>query len=178
VAIREFAGVPCVLFLGVLGRLAIGNPRHLIQFPRNERNRSFASDRRNRSRGQRVSFIRNGDLPIELKEDAMTDPRFTDPRYSDPQLSDPVIRRDESVGGMWGWIAGVAVLLLIGFLIVAGWNNNSNTARSGSSPTATSRTATPPSTTGSGSASPKPFTPAPSTPAPSTPPPPANSDKQ
>ena len=52
----------------------------------------------------------------------MTDPRFTDPHTSDPRLSDPVIRRDESVGGMWGWIAGVAVLLLIGFLIVAGWN--------------------------------------------------------
>ena len=50
----------------------------------------------------------------------MTDPRFTDPHTSDPRLSDPVIRRDESVGGMWGWIAGVAVLLLIGFLIVAG----------------------------------------------------------
>ena len=69
----------------------------------------------------------------------MTDPRFTDPRYNDPRLSDPVLRRDESAtGGMWGWIAGVAVLLLIGFLIIAGWNNNSNTASSGSSPTATS----------------------------------------
>ena len=66
----------------------------------------------------------------------MTDPRFTDPRYNDPRLSDPVLRRDDSAtGGMWGWIAGVAVLLLIGFLIIAG--NNSNTASSGSSPTAT-----------------------------------------
>ena len=54
----------------------------------------------------------------------MTDPRFTDPRYNDPRLSDPVLRRDDSAaGGMWGWIAGVAVLLLIGFLIIAGWNN-------------------------------------------------------
>ena len=68
----------------------------------------------------------------------MTDPRFTDPRSSDPRLSDPVIRRDESVGGMWGWIAGVAVLLLIGFLIVAGWNNNGSTASNGSSPVTTS----------------------------------------
>ena len=93
----------------------------------------------------------------------MTDPRFTYPRYSDPQLSDPVIRRDESVGGMWGWIAGVAVLLLIGFLIVAGWYKD--TASSGSSPAATTRTTMPPSTTGFGSASPKPFAPAPSTPA-------------
>jgi len=49
----------------------------------------------------------------------MTDPRFTDP-----------LRRDDSAaGGMWGWIAGVAVLPLIVFLIIAGWNNTSNTAR-------------------------------------------------
>ena len=44
---------------------------------------------------------------------------MTDPRFTDPRLSDPVVRRDESAaGGMWGWIAGVAVLLLIGFLII------------------------------------------------------------
>lgn len=61
---------------------------------------------------------------------------MTDPRFTDPRLSDPVVRRDESAaGGMWGWIAGVAVLLLIGFLIIAGWNNNTNTASSGSSTT-------------------------------------------
>ncbi len=98
----------------------------------------------------------------------MTDPRFTDPRYSDPPLSDPVIRRDESVGGMWGWIAGVAVLLLIGFLIVAGRNNDSSTATNGTAPSTTAsaptRNATPPSTTGSGTSSPQPFTPAPSNP--------------
>lgn len=97
----------------------------------------------------------------EPEEDAMTDPRFTDPR-----LSDPVIRRDEGAGGMWGWIAGVAVLVLIGFLIIAGWNSNSTTASSGSSPAATSsapaRPGTPPSTTGSGSSAPQPTTPAPS----------------
>ncbi len=97
---------------------------------------------------------------VEWKEDVMTDPRFTDPRYNDPRLSDPVLRRDDSAaGGMWGWIAGVAVLLLIGFLIIAGWNNNSNTASSGSSPTATSSApmSSTPSTTGSGSTSPKPL---------------------
>ena len=79
----------------------------------------------------------------------MTDPRFTDPRYNDPRLTDPVLRRDDSAaGGMWAWIAGVAVLLLIGFLIIAG--NNSNTASSGSSPTVTtSTTRMAPSTTGS-----------------------------
>jgi hypothetical protein len=52
-------------------------------------------------------------------------------------LSDLVVRRDESVGGMWGWIAGVAVPLLIGFLIIAGWNSNSNTASSGPSTSTT-----------------------------------------
>lgn len=62
---------------------------------------------------------------------------MTDPRFTDPRLNDPVIRRDEAVGGMWGWIAGVAVVLLIGFLIIAGWNSSSNTASSGSSTTST-----------------------------------------
>ena len=96
---------------------------------------------------------------------------MTDPRFTDPRLSDPVIRRDEwtsgrdeNVGGMWSWVGVVSLLLLIGFLIFAGWNNNSNTANSGSSPptTTASRTVTPPSTMGSGSSSPQPITPAPS----------------
>ena len=94
---------------------------------------------------------------------------MTDPRFTDPRLSDPMIRRDEwtsgrdeNVGGMWSWVVGVSLLLLIGFLIFAGWNSNSNTANSGSPPTTTaSRTVTPPSTTGSGSSSPQPITPAP-----------------
>ena len=63
----------------------------------------------------------------------MTDPRFTDPRLSDPMIRRDVDSgRDENVGGMWSWVAGVSLLLLIGFLIIAGWNNNSNTANSGS----------------------------------------------
>ena len=93
---------------------------------------------------------------------------MTDPRFTDPRLSDPMIRRDEwtsgrdeNVGGMWSWVAGVSMLLLIGFLIFAGWNNNSNTANK---PTTTaSRTVTPPSSpTGMGSSSPQTITPAPS----------------
>ena len=100
---------------------------------------------------------------------------MTDPRFTDPRLSDPMIRRDEwtsgrdeNIGGMWSWVAGVSLLLLLGFLIFAGWNSSSNTANSGSSPSTTtaSRTVTPPSTTGSGSSSPQPIIPAPSTPAP------------
>ena len=44
---------------------------------------------------------------------------------------------------MCGWVAGLALLLLIGFLIFAGSKNNSNNASSGSSlPTAASRTDT------------------------------------
>jgi len=150
-----------------LGGLATGDPRNL-------------TGSGNRKRGQRVSFIRDGRLRFEFKEDAMTDPRFTDPRYSDPQLSDPVIRRDETAGGMWGWIAGVAVLILIGFLIVAGWNNNGTTANNGSSPPAASTASRPtaPSTTGSGASSPQPFTPAPSSPAPSAAPAAPKTDSQ
>jgi hypothetical protein len=103
----------------------------------------------------------------------MTDPRFTDDpriRPEDRIEIDPVLTRpDENVGGMWGLIAGVSLLLLIGFLIFAGWNSNRNTAHSSSSPpiSTAARTATPPSTTGSGSSSPQPITPAPSAPAPS-----------
>ena len=41
-----------------------------------------------------------------------------DPRF------DPVIRRHESIGGVWGWLAAVSSLLLIGFIILASWNNN------------------------------------------------------
>ena len=80
-----------------------------------------------------------------------------DPRF------DPPIRRYEDVSGVWVWVAGIAGLLLLGFIIFATLNNNSNTASSDSSqPTTASRTATPPSTTGSGSSSPQPIIPAPS----------------
>lgn len=88
----------------------------------------------------------------------MSDPRYTDP---DPRLSDPVLRRDESGSGIWGWIAGIAVLVLIAFVVIAGWNGSqNNTASNTSSPPATSGQATPgatpPSTTGSGGTSPQP----------------------
>ena len=97
----------------------------------------------------------------------MTDPRFTDPRYSDPRLSDPVLRHDESAGGVWGWVAGVAVLLLIGFLVIAGWNNNSDTARNGS-PAATtgSLPSSAPARSTTGSGAPQPMAPQPVAPAP------------
>lgn len=88
---------------------------------------------------------------------------MTDPRFTDPRLSDPVLRRDERSGGVWAWIAGVAVLALIAFVVIAGWNGNQNTASNTSSPPAatgqTTPGATPPSTTGSGTTSPSPLSP-------------------
>ncbi len=98
---------------------------------------------------------------------------MTDPR-NDPRLSDPVSRRPDSVGGMWGWIAGIAVLVLIAIILIAGWNSNTHTASTVPSATTGSATApipnTPlasrphPATTGAAPMAPHPATPA--TPAP------------
>jgi hypothetical protein len=102
----------------------------------------------------------------------MSDPRLNDPRYSDPRLSGPVLRRDEGVGGPWGWIAGAAVIVLIAFMVIVGWHGNRDNTASTNSPAATSGSAmrqmAPPSTTGSGAGSLQPLTPAPA--APPTPP--------
>ena len=94
---------------------------------------------------------------------------MTDPRYTDPRLSDPVLRSDEPVGGTWGWIAGIAVVALIAFLVIAGLNGNSNIASNGSAPATTGSTTgmSPSSTTGSGATSPRPLMPMPASPAPS-----------
>lgn len=62
----------------------------------------------------------------------MSDPRFTNPdptapRGPDPTLAnrDPMVtdplERDRTGGAMWGWIAGIAVLILIAFILVGGW---------------------------------------------------------
>ncbi len=92
---------------------------------------------------------------------------MSDPRYTDPRLSDPVLRRDEAIGGTWAWIAGIAVVALIAFLVIAG--SNSNTASNNTSPATTgsaTRQMSPPATTGSGTSSPRPMTPAPAMPSP------------
>jgi ABC-type phosphate transport system substrate-binding protein len=89
----------------------------------------------------------------------MSDPRFTDPRFSDHEMN-----RDEAVGGIWSWMAGIALIALIAFIVIAGANHKSNTASSNPSPVATGnapRNMNPPSTTGSGSSSPQPLMPLP-----------------
>jgi hypothetical protein len=67
---------------------------------------------------------------------------MTDPRY-DQRLSDPVNRQPGGSGGLWGWIAGIAVLVLIAIILIAGWNSHTNTA-SNAPPAATTGTATAP----------------------------------
>lgn len=95
----------------------------------------------------------------------MSDPRFsdkgyTDPRQSDPNFIQPAPLRNESVGGVWGWVAGLAVVALIAFVVIAGWNNSPTNTASGPGATApvttgnNMRNVTPPSTTGSGATSP------------------------
>lgn len=109
----------------------------------------------------------------------MTDPRYTDPRNQDPLIRDPLIvsntsMRSESSGGIWGWFAGLAVLALIAFAVVAGWNSTptntaANNPATSSAPATTGggapvRNVTPPSTTGSGASSPMTNPATPSTP--------------
>jgi hypothetical protein len=92
----------------------------------------------------------------------MSDPRYTDPRYGDSRMSDPVSRYDNSVGGVWGWIAGIGVVALIAFFLIAGGHSvNRNTASNGPSPTITGSTHTAPTTTGQGPSTHFPENPAP-----------------
>jgi hypothetical protein len=70
---------------------------------------------------------------------------MTDPR-NDPRLGDPVTRGPNSVGGMWGWIAGIAVLVLVAIILIAGWNGPNDTASNAPIPEATSGSATIPMT--------------------------------
>lgn len=78
----------------------------------------------------------------------MSDPRHTDPRHDVPP-PDPNERGSNA--SMWAWIAGIAVVILIAFVLAAGWNSNTQTA--GNAPPATMGSGgatTAPSTTGSG----------------------------
>ena len=103
------------------------------------------------------------------KGTAIGDPHLNDPRYSDAPLSDPVLRRDESISGPRSWIAGVAEVLLIAFMVIVGWHSSRNNTASRSAPAKSGsamRQMDPPSTTGSGAGSPQPLTPAPTPPTP------------
>jgi hypothetical protein len=83
-------------------------------------------------------------------EDSMTDPRYTDPPFN------------TGLGGSWGWIAGIAVVVLITWVVIAGINQGTSPASD--KPLATTESApnsgTKPSrTTGFGGFSPQPMTP-------------------
>ena len=88
---------------------------------------------------------------------------MSDPRYTDPRLSDSVERRDAALSEPLSWIAGIAVIAFIGF-VIAGVNHKRNIASSDPSPVtigSAPRNVSPPGTTGSGSSSPQPLMPAP-----------------
>lgn len=84
----------------------------------------------------------------------MSDPRFTEgsfpdpiPPPTDPRLGAPV-EPFRTGGALWGWIGGIAVLILIAFILVGGWGggerSGTNTAANAPAP------ATAPATTGAG----------------------------
>jgi hypothetical protein len=107
-------------------------------------------------------FSSDGQAHLEPKEDSMTDPRYTDPRYSDPR-SDTGLPQGDSIGGPWGWIVGIAAVVLIVFLVFAGIHqgkitasNNNPSVTTGSTPSGGMK---PPSTTGFGGSSPQPTSP-------------------
>jgi hypothetical protein len=64
---------------------------------------------------------------------------MSDPRY-EPNLGDPVERRADGAGGLWGWIAGIAVVVLIAIILIAGWNST-ETGVSSAPPAATTGSA-------------------------------------
>ena len=56
------------------------------------------------------------------------------------------IERDRTGGAMWGWIAGIAVLILIAFVLVGGgggWWSSNTVARAPVAPTPTTTGAAP-----------------------------------
>jgi hypothetical protein len=75
----------------------------------------------------------------------MTDPRYTDPRLNDPRLNDPPAVRERG-GAVWGWIAGIAVVVLIAFVLIGGWSGSGN-HQTASNPAATTTGSAPMSTT-------------------------------
>jgi hypothetical protein len=91
---------------------------------------------------------------------AMSDPRYTDPRY-DTRLSDSVNRYDNSVGGTWGWIAGVVVIAVIALFLIIGGSHINTASNNAPVTTGSVHQTTPPSTTGQGPATKFPTAPVP-----------------
>ena len=86
----------------------------------------------------------------------MSDPRFTESVTPDPipRPADPRLGEHEEVeragGAMWGWIAGIALVVLIAFVLIGGWGaaDRSGTNTAGNMPA--SAPASTPATTGAG----------------------------
>jgi hypothetical protein len=86
-------------------------------------------------------------------EAVMSDPRLSDrftpdpiPPSSDPRLPGEDVER--TGGAMWGWIAGIAVLILIAVVLVGGWGSGSGSGTNTASNTPAQTVA--PATTGAG----------------------------
>jgi|SwirhisoilCB2_FD_contig_61_1631914_length_582_multi_2_in_0_out_0_2 hypothetical protein len=99
----------------------------------------------------------------------MSDPRFSDdPRFTSPEQRmreerlDPTldpIERERSGGAVWGWVAGIAVLVLIAFVLIGGWggggsNNTASNNRTPATTTGSAPSAPAPATTGSAPSAP------------------------
>jgi hypothetical protein len=59
---------------------------------------------------------------------------MSDPRH-DSQPSDPLAHRPDTGGAMWSWIAGLALVVLVAIILVAGWSNEIDTAGNAPVPT-------------------------------------------
>ena len=58
----------------------------------------------------------------------------SEPRL-DPRFRDPVLMDETSSGSpMWGWIAGIAGLILVVFVLIGGWNGTDNSKKSAAPP--------------------------------------------
>ncbi len=98
----------------------------------------------------------------------MTDPRYTDRPYNDPPPANSNVRGERGNTAMWGWLAGFAIVILIAFILAAGWNGNVQTASKAPRATTGSGVITQPiprpATTGSGTGAPAMTPHAPATP--------------
>jgi hypothetical protein len=112
-------------------------------------------------RTQPATVCSRQDTQSTTRSIAMSDPRYTDPRYSNPRLSDPVNRYDNSVGGMWGWIAGIAVIAVIALFLIVGGTHVNTASNKAPVTTGSIHQTTPPTTTGQGPATKFPAAPAP-----------------